>query len=207
MMFLVRCGTWLYGFLIFAFLSLFSKVIYHITVNVIIKFSARVIDRSINFTCLDGSIIQLFTDWINNTQLFNSLTSPSQCSLACVLVIHITLPILMITHQCTIKFRTHCILVSCHTYNTSVHSPKHTCIHIYVDWLQSLKQFFINTCSQSNSDGSVLKTEPSELDWLQVYDMIHWWKIVLRTGASLIYKVNVLNYQTLFSFCSQIKCW
>ena len=26
------------------------------------------------------------------------------------------------------------------------------------------------TCSQSNSDGSV-KTEPSELDWLQVYDM------------------------------------
>ena len=31
-----------------------------------------------------------------------------------------------------------------------------------VDWLQSLKQFFINvpyhtTCSQSNSDGSVLK--------------------------------------------------
>ena len=31
------------------------------------------------------------------------------------------------------------------------------------------------TCSQSNSDGSVLslKTEPSELDWLQVYDMTH----------------------------------
>ena len=30
-----------------------------------------------------------------------------------------------------------------------------------------------------------LKTEPSELDWLQVYDMAHWWKIVLRTGPSL----------------------
>ena len=30
------------------------------------------------------------------------------------------------------------------------------------------------TCSQSNSDGSVLrKTEPSELDWLQVYDTTH----------------------------------
>ena len=29
------------------------------------------------------------------------------------------------------------------------------------------------TCSQSYSDGSVLKTEPSELDWLQVYDMTH----------------------------------
>ena len=27
------------------------------------------------------------------------------------------------------------------------------------------------TCSQSNSDGSVL--EPSELGWLQVYDMTH----------------------------------
>ena len=60
-----------------------------------------------------------------------------------------------------------------------------------LDWLQSLKQFFINvsyhihcTCSQSNSEGSVirslmthrfkgLKTEPSELDWLQVYNMTH----------------------------------
>ena len=28
----------------------------------------------------------------------------------------------------------------------------------------------------------VLKIEP---DWLQVYHMTHWWKIVLRTGASL----------------------
>ena len=28
-------------------------------------------------------------------------------------------------------------------------------------------------CSLSNSDGSVLKTEPSELDWLQVDDMTH----------------------------------
>ena len=25
----------------------------------------------------------------------------------------------------------------------------------------------------------------SELDWLQVYDMTHWWKIALRAGASL----------------------
>ena len=43
---------------------------------------------------------------------------------------------------------------------------------------QVLKTFFHQcvisyTCSQSNSDGSVLslKTEPSELDWLQVYEM------------------------------------
>ena len=41
-------------------------------------------------------------------------------------------------------------------------------------------QMYHITCSQSNSDGSVLswlcfklKTEPSELDWLQVYDMTH----------------------------------
>ena len=42
----------------------------------------------------------------------------------------------------------------------------------------------MKNCSQSNSDGFVL-TEPSELDWLQVYDMLHWWKIALRTGASI----------------------
>ena len=29
------------------------------------------------------------------------------------------------------------------------------------------------TCSQSNSDGSTQRVEPSELDWLQVYDMTH----------------------------------
>ena len=34
------------------------------------------------------------------------------------------------------------------------------------------------TRSQSNSDGSV-KTEPSELDWLQVYDITHCCEIVL----------------------------
>ena len=73
-----------------------------------------------------------------------------------------------------------------------------------IDWLQSLKQFFINvschilvasltlmalfvsyTCSQSISDGSVCKTEPSEYDWLQVYDYDTLMKNVLMTGASL----------------------
>ena len=64
--------------------------------------------------------------------------------------------------------------------------------HTYLDWFQSLKRFFINvsyhihTCSQSNSGGSVLK-QPSELDWLQVYDMTHWWKTVLMTGTSLMH--------------------
>ena len=52
---------------------------------------------------------------------------------------------------------------------------------LYIDWLQSLKQFFHEcvisyTCSQSNSGGSdlSLKTEPSELDWQQVYDMTNY---------------------------------
>ena len=48
------------------------------------------------------------------------------------------------------------------------------------------------TCSQSNSDSS--KTELSELDWLQVYDMTHWWKIVLRTGASLNRNQSVAGF-------------
>ena len=78
-----------------------------------------------------------------------------------------------------------------------------------VDWLQSLKHFFHQCvisyiCSQSNSDGSVFSnffinasyhilvssltlmamfSEPPELDWLQVYD------IVLRTGASLMIRL------------------
>ena len=66
-----------------------------------------------------------------------------------------------------------------------------------VDWEMSslapvLKTIFhqcvvLYTCSQSHSNGSVLKTEPSELDWLQVYDIASWWKIVLRTGANLGY--------------------
>ena len=30
-------------------------------------------------------------------------------------------------------------------------------IKFSIDWLQSLKQFFIIVCSQTNSDGSVLK--------------------------------------------------
>ena len=48
---------------------------------------------------------------------------------------------------------------------------------------------------------ALFKTEPSELDWLQVYDMTHWWKIVLRTGAILhmhmrnvILETDMLNY-------------
>ena len=39
----------------------------------------------------------------------------------------------------------------------------------------SFRQYVISySCSQSNSDGSVLRqTESPELDWLQVYDMTH----------------------------------
>ena len=60
-----------------------------------------------------------------------------------------------------------------------------------------------HTCSQSNSDGSV-KTEPSELDWLQVYDRTHWWKIVLRTGASL--NNNRLGLETIICSYMYTHC-
>ena len=57
-----------------------------------------------------------------------------------------------------------------------------------LDWHQSLKQFFIKVSYHilvASLTLMALKTEPSELDSLQVYDMTPWWKIVLRTGASL----------------------
>ena len=38
----------------------------------------------------------------------------------------------------------------------------------YVDWLQSLKQFFINVSYHIR-----VASLTSELDWLQVYDMTH----------------------------------
>ena len=55
-------------------------------------------------------------------------------------------------------------------------------------WLQSLKQFFTNVSYHILR----FKTEPSELDWLQVYDNDTLMKIVLRTGASLgiTYPIN-----------------
>ena len=45
-----------------------------------------------------------------------------------------------------------------------------------VDWHQSIKQLFINVSYNIlviSLTLMVLKTEPSELDWLQVYDMTH----------------------------------
>ena len=45
-----------------------------------------------------------------------------------------------------------------------------------LDRLQSLKQFFINVSYHTlvaSLTLMALKTEPSELDWLQVYDMTH----------------------------------
>ena len=47
-----------------------------------------------------------------------------------------------------------------------------------LDWLQSLKQFFINVSNYILVASLTLmalfyKTEPSELDWLQVYDLTH----------------------------------
>ena len=47
-----------------------------------------------------------------------------------------------------------------------------------LDWLQSIKQFFINVSYHILVASLTLmalfyKTEPSELEWLQVYDMTH----------------------------------
>ena len=45
-----------------------------------------------------------------------------------------------------------------------------------VDWPHSLKQFFINVSYHilvASLTLMALKTEPSELDWLEVYDMTH----------------------------------
>ena len=46
-----------------------------------------------------------------------------------------------------------------------------------LDWLQSLKQFFVDVSYHilvaSLTRMALLKTEPSELDWLLVYDMTH----------------------------------
>ena len=71
--------------------------------------------------------------------------------------------------------------------------------NIALDWLQSLKQFFINVSNHIPVASLTLmalfhKTEPSELDWLQVYDLTHWWKIVLRTGASLTLPWHVYEH-------------
>ena len=43
---------------------------------------------------------------------------------------------------------------------------------VWLDWLQSLKQFFI-IVSYHILVASLILTEPSELNWLQVYDMTH----------------------------------
>ena len=78
--------------------------------------------------------------------------------------------------------------------------PEHRWLHLFSIFgrlAPVLNTFFQQcvisyTCSQSNSDGSVLK--PSELDWLQIYDRTHCWKIVSTTGASLhLRKLRVLS--------------
>ena len=69
-------------------------------------------------------------------------------------------------------------------------SAKFLLAHRFLDWLQSLKQFFINVSYHilvasltlmalfhilvASLSLMALFTEPSELDWLQVYDMTHW---------------------------------
>ena len=63
-------------------------------------------------------------------------------------------------------------------YRLLVRLTDHTFVAVDsdIDWLQSLKQFFINVSYHilvASLTLMALKTEPSELDWLQVYDMTH----------------------------------
>ena len=75
---------------------------------------------------------------------------------------------------------------------------------LLLDWLQSLKQLFINAPYHILVVSS--KTEPSELDWLQVYDKAHWWKIVLLSGASLLFCVFA-NLDLDFPFSGDFVIW
>ena len=55
-------------------------------------------------------------------------------------------------------------------------SKPHYLFQALVDWLQSLKQFFISKSYHilvASLTLMTLKTEPSELDWLQLHDMAH----------------------------------
>ena len=50
---------------------------------------------------------------------------------------------------------------------------------LLIDWLQPLKQFFINVSYH------ILVANITLMAVFFLYDMTHWWKIVLRTGVSL----------------------
>ena len=70
------------------------------------------------------------------------------------------------------------IVASCRLKTLGNGGKRYKEIRSYLDWLQSFKQFFINVSynilvASLTLMGSVLKTEPPELDWLQVYYMTH----------------------------------
>ena len=90
-----------------------------------------------------------------------------------------------------------------------VYYPEWKGLTVTIDWLQSLNQFFVNVSYHIlvvSLTLMALKTEPSELDWLQVYDMTHWWKIILRTGASLLLPLRHIHSQILILFPVQ-RVW
>ena len=41
----------------------------------------------------------------------------------------------------------------------------------------SIAAYLVWKTQENITRGQRFKTEPSELDWLQVYDMTHWWKM------------------------------
>ena len=78
-------------------------------------------------------------------------------------------------HSCKILYLTvHNILILIAQSYTSM---PHIKVNADVDWLQFLKQFFINVSYHilvaSLTLMALFKTEPSELDWLQINDMTH----------------------------------
>ena len=77
----------------------------------------------------------------------------------------------------------------------------------HIDWLQSLKQIFINVSNcilvASLTLMALFKTESSELDCLHVNDMAHWRTIVLRTGASLMDTQNIIL--SVWSLCDKFN--
>ena len=68
----------------------------------------------------------------------------------------------------------------------------------WLDWLSPIMHCAFNGAFPFELWWLCFNTEPSELDWLQVY-MTNWWKFVLMTEASLC------PYRTMQTAANQIK--
>ena len=66
-------------------------------------------------------------------------------------------------------------MILAHFFTVDFQQKAYSNLQANLDWLQSLKQFYINVSYHILVASLTLmaKTEPPELDWLQVYDMTH----------------------------------